>query len=114
LLVGGVLVGQDLISAAAIRSQISQIEKYQTAVLTFKSKYGYLPGDMPDPQASQFGFIARAHGGVGLGSGDGNGYIDGVCFNTWNGTQNDNCSIAGEQAALWNDLSTAKLIDGIL
>lgn len=42
LIVGGVLVGQDLINAAAVRAQISQIEKYNTAVNTFREKYGYL------------------------------------------------------------------------
>jgi len=66
LIVGGVLVGQDLISAAAARAQISQIEKYQTAVYTFQGKYGYLPGDISDSTASQFGFVARgAYAGQG-------------------------------------------------
>jgi prepilin-type N-terminal cleavage/methylation domain-containing protein len=39
LIVGGILVGQDLINAAAVRAQVSQIEKYQTAVHTFQTKY---------------------------------------------------------------------------
>ena len=38
LLVGGVLVGRDLIKSAEIHAQISQIEEYNTAVLTFKDK----------------------------------------------------------------------------
>jgi prepilin-type N-terminal cleavage/methylation domain-containing protein len=33
LIVGGVLVGQDLIRAAYIRAQITQIEKFNTAVI---------------------------------------------------------------------------------
>ena len=74
LLVGGVLVGRDLMAASAIRAQISQIEKYQQAVNTFKGKYGYLPGDIPAPEASRFGFSAR---GTFLGMGDGNGIIEG-------------------------------------
>jgi prepilin-type N-terminal cleavage/methylation domain-containing protein len=45
LIVGGVLVGQSLISAAAVRAQISQIERYQTAVNAFRDKYSGLPGD---------------------------------------------------------------------
>ncbi len=49
LIVGGVLVGQDLIRAAETRAIISQIEKYNTAVNTFKLKYGVLAGDAPIP-----------------------------------------------------------------
>ena len=59
LIIGGVLVGRDLISAAGVRAQISQIEKYQSAVNTFRGKYGYLPGDISDPTAQQYGFAAR-------------------------------------------------------
>lgn len=78
LIIGGVLVGRDLISAAAARAQISQIEKYQTAVNTFRVKYGYLPGDIPDPVASQYGFYSRD---TNPGQGDGNGVIAGPYFN---------------------------------
>jgi prepilin-type N-terminal cleavage/methylation domain-containing protein len=63
LIVGGVLVGQNLIAAAAVRAQISQIEKYQTAANAFRGKYGYLPGDIPNPYATQFGFQSRGSGG---------------------------------------------------
>ena len=107
LIVGGVLVGQDLINAAAIRAQISQIEKYQTAVHTFQNKYGYLPGDIPAPYASNFGFQAR---GAYAGEGDGNGVIEGNCSNdnSWiDGTQQG----CGELAVFWQDLSTANLIN---
>jgi type II secretory pathway pseudopilin PulG len=77
LIIGGVLVGQSLISAATVRAQITQIEKYNTAANTFYGKYGYLPGDIPDPTASSFGFASR---GVNAGEGDGNGVIEsGFC-----------------------------------
>src|ERR1700735_2843794 len=59
LIVGGILTGQSLIDAAAQREQIAQIEKYNTAVRTFQGKYGYLPGDIPNPYASNFGFQSR-------------------------------------------------------
>jgi prepilin-type N-terminal cleavage/methylation domain-containing protein len=72
LIVGGVLAGQSLINAAAVRATISQIEKYQTN--TFRGKYGYLPGDIKDPDASNFGFAAR---GQYAGEGDGNGVLEG-------------------------------------
>jgi len=110
LVVGGVLVGRDLISAAEIRSQISQIEKYNVAANTFKIKYGYLPGDIPEPHASGFGFKAR---GAGEGTGDGNGVIQGA----WNPLDNEPSAVGsvilcGETGMFWVDLSTANLIDG--
>jgi prepilin-type N-terminal cleavage/methylation domain-containing protein len=96
LIIGGVLVGQDLIRAAAVRAQISQIEKYNTAVNTFYGKYGALPGDMNDTIARQFGFA------TGVGNSD--GIVSGSMT-------------TGERAKFWEDLSTANglnigLIDG--
>jgi prepilin-type N-terminal cleavage/methylation domain-containing protein len=108
LIVGGVLVGRDLVAASEVRSVISQIEKYQTAVNTFRGKYGYLPGDIKDPEASQFGFPAR---GQYAGEGDGNGKIEGVAANA----PNSNCCAyeqSGETTMFWVDLSAAHLIDG--
>ncbi|HEU5046903.1 MAG TPA: prepilin-type N-terminal cleavage/methylation domain-containing protein [Rickettsiales bacterium] len=108
LIVGGILTGRDLINAAETRAQISQIDKYQVAVRTFQGKYGYLPGDIPDPFASRFGFKAR---GTTPATGDGNGVLDGV--------QGDNAPNwvyyaqgTGENAVFWVDLSQAGLIDG--
>ena len=40
LIVGGVLVGQNLIKAAEIRNQIKQMQEYQIAFNTFRTKYG--------------------------------------------------------------------------
>ena len=110
LIVGAVLVGQDLIRAAEIRAQISQIEKYQTAVNTFRLKFGYLPGDIPDPTASSFGFAAR---GTFKGEGDGNGLIQHHNYDPrFNGTTNGYNVATGENALFWRDLSQAGLIDG--
>jgi prepilin-type N-terminal cleavage/methylation domain-containing protein len=111
LVVGGVLVGQDLIRSAAVRAQISQIEKYNTAVNTFRGKYGAVPGDMNAAAAAQFGFASR---GNGPGEGDGNGIIEGVTvggvyMNALNETATQCC---GEPAMFWEDLSVAALIDG--
>lgn len=107
LIVGGVLVGRDLIAAAAIRSQISQIEKYQQAVNTFRGKYGYLPGDIPDPDATRFGFSARSSG---RGRGDGNGLLEAPdqYFPPATGWPRT----SGELGAFWLDISQARLIDG--
>lgn len=106
LIVGGVLVGQDLIRAAGVRAQITQIEKFNTAANTFYGKYGYLPGDIPAAPAAQFGFAARGtHGGQG----DGNGELEGNPTNASYGysgiVQSD-----GETAMFWVDLSQAGLI----
>lgn len=60
LLVGGILVGRDMIHAAEIRQTISQQERYNTAVNTFRDKYNCLPGDCPN--ASNFGFDPTSNG----------------------------------------------------
>jgi prepilin-type N-terminal cleavage/methylation domain-containing protein len=57
LLIGGVLVGRDMISAAEVRAQVLQIEKYNTAANVFREKYACLPGDCKN--ATNFGFKAR-------------------------------------------------------
>jgi prepilin-type N-terminal cleavage/methylation domain-containing protein len=105
LIVGGILTGQSLISAAGVRAQISQIEKYNTAANTFFAKYGYLPGDIPNPYAAQFGFASR---GSLAGQGDGNGIIE--SYQT-GGLQNNGVSQGGEATMFWVDLSAAHLID---
>lgn len=87
LIVGGVPVGQDLIRAAAVRAQISQIEKYNRTVNTFLGKYGALPGDMSDPDATNFGFASRGVSAGQPGTGDGNRVLQGLCGNGSNCTQ---------------------------
>ena len=76
LIVGGVLVGQDLIRAAEVRAQISQIEKYNTAVNTFRVKFNAIPGDMPLVTANLFGFTTDASCDGTAGKRDGNGLLD--------------------------------------
>ena len=111
LIVGGVLVGQNLIAAAGVRATISQIEKYNQAVNTFRDKYGGLPGDLNATLATQFGFTPRA-GTTGLG--DGNGVIEGSAATpAWRGAE----SGFEEPCLFWVDLTTANgqninMIDG--
>jgi prepilin-type N-terminal cleavage/methylation domain-containing protein len=106
LIVGGVLVGQDLIRAAGVRATITQVERFNTAANTFKDKTGYLPGDIPPGLASQFGLPIRAGS---TGNGDGNGVITargdgaGVGFTQEPG---------GETTLFWADLSAMGLIEG--
>jgi len=106
LIVGGILVGQDMIAAARIRGTISQVDKFNAAVNTFRSKYGYLPGDIIPTAASAFGFLTRAGS---AGHGDGNGLIQSEALNNnglvWEGP-------SGEILLFWADLSAANLIEG--
>lgn len=104
LVVGGILTGRDLIRAAELSATISQIQKYNTAARTFQLKYGYLPGDIPNPTASNFGFQAR--GTLG-GEGDGNGLLESYGNSTTCGFYQG----LGETAMFWVDLSKAGLID---
>ncbi len=104
LVVSGVLVGQDLIRAASVRSTVTQIEKFNTAANTFREKYGYLPGDIKDPDASNFGFLAR---GTLQGQGDGDGVLMGR-----NASYASGAFQTGETAMFWVDLSTARMIEG--
>jgi prepilin-type N-terminal cleavage/methylation domain-containing protein len=101
LVLGGILVGRDMINSAEVRATIGQIEKYNSAVNTFRSKYNGLPGDLTPDKAAAFGFTTR----VGTtGRGDGDGFI---------GTQSgDYQNYGSESAMFWNDLSFATLIDG--
>jgi len=111
LIIGGVLVGRDLINTATIRSQISQIEKYNTVVNTFRVKYGYLPGDIPDPAATSIGLTPR---GTAEGQGDGNGILEGSstsgggCFAGYYWA----CPSNGESGVFWADLAYVGLIGG--
>ena len=107
LIVGGVLVGQNLIVAAGVRAQVAQIEKFNTAANTFRGKYGYLPGDIKDPDAGNFGFQAR---GQYAGEGDGNGVLLGN-HNNDSSAADGRDSAGGETVMFWVDLSAAHLID---
>lgn len=64
LIVGGVLVGRDLIKAAQIRSQISQLQQVNASVNTFRLKYNCLPGDCRNAT----GILSNVVNGNGDGS----------------------------------------------
>jgi len=111
LIVGGVLVGQDLIKAAEIRATVSQYEKYNAAINTFRTKYNGIPGDLAAASSTAFGLDptgtgAGAHAGT-AGLGDGNGLIDGV-----GGAAANEGLQWGEALFFWQQLSSASLVDG--
>lgn len=55
LIISSVLVGQDLVRSAELRSTITQLEGFNSAVGTFRGKYNGLPGDLRG--ANRFGFV---------------------------------------------------------
>lgn len=91
LIVGGVLVGQDLIRAAEMRSILSDRERFLTGINTYRLKYNAIPGDHNDAETF-FGASATNNG-------DGNKKID--IFTT-----NDDSWL------FWQHLSLAGLTDG--
>ena len=99
LIIGGVLVGQDLIKAAEIRATTSDIEKYNAAANTFRNRFNGLPGDLLSDRAIQFGMAARD--GT-AGQGDGNSVIEGCAEATTH--------LGCENAVFWQDLTRAELI----
>lgn len=103
LIIAGILVGRDLIQTAEVRATVGQIEKYNSAVNTFKSKFNGLPGDLPTSYAASFSFVTRSGS---AGRGDGNELIESA------GGANVNQVFGQENGMFWNDLSVANLIDG--
>ena len=66
-------MGRDLIKAAEVRKQISQFERLETEINTFRVKYNCIPGDCPN--ASQF---LSSYGGYGIYDGNGDETIMGI------------------------------------
>jgi prepilin-type N-terminal cleavage/methylation domain-containing protein len=95
LLASGILVGSDLMMAARVRAQATQIEKINTATMTFRLKFNCLPGDCADAVALGLGVA----GGDG-DSGNGNAIIEilpsGII----------------EHQTFWTHLGNANLIEG--
>lgn len=120
LLVGGVLAGNEMYQMAQARALMSQMDKYQAAVLTFQLKYNCKAGDCKNANA------------LGLGpDGDGNKYVDGPLTNSSTGgclaAPSDTCMtlnptlsteyithrlVQGEQQYFAMHLANAGLIEG--
>lgn len=105
LVVGGILLGRDLIRAAELRSVVSDVDRIKTAVYTFKAKYDCLPGDCSTATT----FWGAAAGGCPNGAGAGTQTCDG----------NDNGFIEGDWSGVyfetfraWQQLENAGLITG--
>lgn len=107
LIVGGVLVGRDMIRLAEVRATIKQIDQFNAAVNTFRNKYNCLPGDCVN--AADFGFNAATNG-----NGDGtigcNARNLAPCAYWGNGGPFDNTQQTREMVNFWYHLSYAGLI----
>jgi prepilin-type N-terminal cleavage/methylation domain-containing protein len=112
LLVGGILVGQDLIKAANLRAVISDVTAIKAAVVTYRIKYNAIPGDDPAAQ-SHFGAAAcpdqdPVAGQVCNGNGDGFIVTAPTIFETYEATQHLGLAslIPGNYTATYHDIPT--------
>ncbi len=114
LIIGGVIVGNDLIKASRLRSIISSVERYNAAVSAFENKYSCIPGDCK--KATSF-FSANqdcagatgTHTNLTTCNGDGDGLVtltnpsDPPGANSW---------YYDETVLFWQQLSISGLIEG--
>ena len=105
LIIGGILVGQDLIRAAEVRSTVAQVEKYNSAVNTFRTKFDGMPGDITQTAAGYFSLF-QLSSATTTGQGDGNGLIEGGGAGL--------TVPQGETLVFWRHLSDTSLVDGAL
>ena len=73
LLVGGTLLGRDLIRSAELRTIVTDAETYRIAITNYREKYRYLPGD--DINASQM-WASCTDVGAHLCNGNGDGLVE--------------------------------------
>jgi prepilin-type N-terminal cleavage/methylation domain-containing protein len=114
LISGSILLGRELIRASELRSVITDVTTFKTAVHTFRSKYNCLPGDCAHATDFWPQVTAGCPNGAAVGKqtcdGNGNGYIEGdwsaASHVDWNGPTNENFRA-------WQQLSFAELITGV-
>jgi type II secretory pathway pseudopilin PulG len=85
LIAGGVAKGREVFKSAKVQNMASQLQNMETAISTFESRYGALPGD-----------LSTATTNLGAANGDGNGRI----------------ATATEAVGAFQQLSLANLLDG--
>ncbi|MGH8602040.1 MAG: prepilin-type N-terminal cleavage/methylation domain-containing protein [Gammaproteobacteria bacterium] len=103
LLLGGILKGQELITAARVRNFADQAASVQAAYYGFIDRYRAVPGDMLGAQVcGAIGNVVPGCPGAGVGgvagAGGGNGQIDAGNF--------------GEAAAAWAHMAAAGFLQG--
>lgn len=99
LLIGGVLIGKDILENGRILSTYRQIASYNAAVNTFRAAYGVLPGDMKNP-SDRLSRCTTAKCNVG---GNGNAMIgDANAYDT-----------SEENNTFWLHLNAAGLVEDV-
>ena len=93
LITGGIMLGQTLIRSSELLSIVTDIEKFEAARMTFRSKYNCIPGDCQS--AADFGLGAN---------GNNNYYVDHYITTGMGGVN--------EAWLFWVHLANAELISG--
>ena len=108
LIIGGITVGSDMIKSAELNSVATDVNKYKTAINTFKLKYNALPGDMKNA-VSYWGSVSNCAtdvppNGIETCNGNNDGRINYDCGNP--------VAYRYESIKSWQHLSNAGLIPG--
>lgn len=107
LLVGGVLVGRDLIRATQMKNVVEQRDRYTTAVNQFRDRFDALPGDFR--RATEVWGAAAdcnvAEAGKPTCNGNGDGQIG-------SGNLTAQQAEDDESFRLWQHLANAELVEG--
>ncbi len=101
LIIGGLYVGQKLLRAAEVRMIMSRLESYDSAIAAFRTKYKYLPGDIPGKIAHGYGLPAD------LAVGDGDNRITDMDADV-----DDPRKWRGEITWVWPQLSEEQFVSG--
>ncbi len=103
LIIGGILVGREMVHASEINSLITDANRLKAANLTFKMKYRYFPGDMPEATKYWTASTSCPGGTSGTCNGNGDDNID-------HGT--DMWLNNGEWYRAWQHLSLSGILPG--
>ena len=110
LLAGGVLTGQSLIRAAELRSISTDLNRYNSAVDNFRTRYVGLPGDITNA-VNYWGADTASSCTEAPAAGD-RVLKTATCNGNGNGVMGDNTFKANELFRAWQQLANAGLIEG--
>lgn len=104
LIAGAVIVAGNFKQTGEAHKGLTQLEIYQSAAASFRTKYSYLPGDLPAALALQLKFVTRDGS---AGRGDGNNLLEG---NSYSSNKAVGTIQSGEPFFFWEDLFSSNLI----
>ncbi len=102
LLIGGILKGQELIANAQVKATVAQIKAIDTAIMTFRDKYGALPGDLRNASTR----LPNCSAAPCNTDGNADGRINEAGLGIWP-------AIDAEEAVAFSQLSAAGLLAGV-